>query len=61
MPMNVEDYLASADMALSQGRPIRDSGQASVRVAEAQVAATQAIAVAIDRLARAFEALSPHR
>jgi hypothetical protein len=56
----MNEYLAKADEALAHMSPYpRDPDGASVAVAAAQVAATQA--VAIERLAQAVEALASDR
>jgi hypothetical protein len=58
----MNEYLAKADDALAHMSPYpRDPDGASVAVAAAQVAATQAVAIAIERLAQAVEALASDR
>lgn len=53
------DYLTSSEAMLSKSDHFGDLEKARLWVAEAQVAATQAVAAAIDRLAEAVENLQP--
>ena len=55
--MNASDYLTSSESALAQADHFGDLEHARLNVAEAQVAATQAVAAALDRLAEAVENL----
>jgi hypothetical protein len=55
--MDASDYLTSSESALARADHFGDLERASLDVAEAQVAAIQAVAAALDRLAEAVENL----
>jgi hypothetical protein len=55
--MDASGYLTSSESALARADHLGDLEKAQLNVAEAQVAAIQAVAAALDRLAEAVENL----
>jgi hypothetical protein len=55
--MDASGYLTSSESALARADHFGDLEKAQLNVAEAQVAAIQAVAAALDRLAEAVENL----